>query len=114
MFLLLRLLLGVRLVMVNPTFIHSQESRQKSTLLSSSSRFFLKIKFISALELGDKGLNESKPVTNQDCLHGECIGNLQGGSQATSRLDWLGGILVIVSWHIHFNKLLKGRLAPTL
>ena len=23
-----------------------------------------------------------------------------------SRLNWLGGILIIVSWHIHFNKLL--------
>ena len=23
-----------------------------------------------------------------------------------SRLNWLGGILIIVFWHIHFNKLL--------
>ena len=26
--------------------------------------------------------------------------------QGWSRLNWLGGILIIVSWHIHFNKLL--------
>ena len=26
--------------------------------------------------------------------------------QGWSRLNWLGGILTIVSWHIHFNKLL--------
>ena len=26
--------------------------------------------------------------------------------QGWSRLNWLVGILVIVSWHIHFNKLL--------
>ena len=26
--------------------------------------------------------------------------------QRWSRLNWLGGILIIVSWHIHFNKLL--------
>ena len=25
--------------------------------------------------------------------------------QGWSRLNWLGGILIIVSWHIHFNKL---------
>ena len=24
--------------------------------------------------------------------------------QGWSRLNWLGGILIIVSWHIHFNK----------
>ena len=26
--------------------------------------------------------------------------------QGWSRLNWLGGILIIVSWHIYFNKLL--------
>ena len=26
--------------------------------------------------------------------------------QGWFRLNWLGGILIIVSWHIHFNKLL--------
>ena len=26
--------------------------------------------------------------------------------QGWSRLNWLGGILIIVSWHIHFSKLL--------
>ena len=26
--------------------------------------------------------------------------------QGWSRLNWLDGILIIVSWHIHFNKLL--------
>ena len=26
--------------------------------------------------------------------------------QGWSRLNWLGGILIIVFWHIHFNKLL--------
>ena len=26
--------------------------------------------------------------------------------QGWSRLNWLSGILIIVSWHIHFNKLL--------
>ena len=26
--------------------------------------------------------------------------------QGWSRLNWLGGILIIVSWHIHSNKLL--------
>ena len=26
--------------------------------------------------------------------------------QGWSRLNWLGGILIIVSWHIHFTKLL--------
>ena len=26
--------------------------------------------------------------------------------QGWSRLNWLGGILIIASWHIHFNKLL--------
>ena len=26
--------------------------------------------------------------------------------QGWSRLIWLGGVLIIVSWHIHFNKLL--------
>ena len=26
--------------------------------------------------------------------------------QGWSLLNWLGGILIIVSWHIHFNKLL--------
>ena len=26
--------------------------------------------------------------------------------QGWSRLNWLGGILIIVSWHIHFDKLL--------
>ena len=26
--------------------------------------------------------------------------------QGWSRLNWLGGILIIVSWHIHFIKLL--------
>ena len=26
--------------------------------------------------------------------------------QGWSRLNWLGGVLIIVSWHIHFNKLL--------
>ena len=26
--------------------------------------------------------------------------------QGWSRLNWLGSILIIVSWHIHFNKLL--------
>ena len=26
--------------------------------------------------------------------------------QGWPRLNWLGGILIIVSWHIHFNKLL--------
>ena len=26
--------------------------------------------------------------------------------QGWSHLNWLGGILIIVSWHIHFNKLL--------
>ena len=26
--------------------------------------------------------------------------------QGWSCLNWLGGILIIVSWHIHFNKLL--------
>ena len=26
--------------------------------------------------------------------------------QGWSRLNWLGGILIIVSWHIHFNQLL--------
>ena len=31
--------------------------------------------------------------------------------QGCSRLNWLGGILIIVSWHIHFNKLLM-PLAP--
>ena len=25
--------------------------------------------------------------------------------QGWSRLNWLGGLLIIVSWHIHFNKL---------
>ena len=25
--------------------------------------------------------------------------------QGWSRLNWLGGILIMVSWHIHFNKL---------
>ena len=24
--------------------------------------------------------------------------------QGWSRLNWLGGVLIIVSWHIHFNK----------
>ena len=28
--------------------------------------------------------------------------------QGWSRLNWLGGILIIVSLHIHFNKLLRG------
>ena len=26
--------------------------------------------------------------------------------QGWSRLNWLGGVLIIVFWHIHFNKLL--------
>ena len=26
--------------------------------------------------------------------------------QGWSRLNWLDGVLIIVSWHIHFNKLL--------
>ena len=28
--------------------------------------------------------------------------------QGWSRLNWLGGIFIIVSLHIHFNKLLRG------
>ena len=27
--------------------------------------------------------------------------------QGWSRINWLGGMLIIVSWQIHFNKLLK-------
>ena len=34
--------------------------------------------------------------------------------QGWSRLNWLGGILIIVSWHIHFNKFVNAPYARML
>ena len=34
--------------------------------------------------------------------------------QGWSRLNWLGGILIIVSWHIHFKLIVNARYARML